>query len=96
MIAAVAVPLVRRAILDLLFDLGGEHNDETLTLQLREIGHRVARRDIADELAWLADKGLIASDVLGPFRTARILTDGRDVAEGMLRFEGVSPFKTGE
>ena len=100
MIPAIILPVVRRAILDLLFDVGGEHNDETLTLLLNQIGHRVARRDIAEQLHWLADRGaacqLIEIEELGPYLAARILSDGRDVAEGRLTVEGVSRFKTGD
>ena len=42
MIPPLALPIVRRAILDLLEEIGGEHNHDTLTLQLRSLGHRVA------------------------------------------------------
>lgn len=89
-------PLVRRALLDLLNDVGGEHNEDTLSVLLNEMGHRVARRDIRAELAWLADKGLIRAEELGPYLVARILADGRDVADGRLRMDGVSRFKTGD
>jgi len=99
MIPAVILPVVRRAILDLLFDVGGEHNDDTLTMLLCQLGHRVARRDVAEQLRWLArDDGgkLIEVEELGPYLVARILADGRDVAEGRLIVEGVSKFKTGD
>jgi hypothetical protein len=59
----------------------------------------VARRDVADQLLWLAqDDGckLITIEKLGPYIVARILADGRDVAEGRLAVEGVSKFKTGD
>lgn len=99
MIPAIILPVIRRAILDLLFDVGGEHNDDTLTMLLNQLGHRVARRDVAEQLRWLAqDDGcrLIEVDELGPYLAARILSDGRDVAEGRLLIEGVSRFKTGD
>ena len=100
MIPAVILPVVRRAILDLLFDVGGEHNDETLTMLLNQLGHRVARRDVAEQLRWLAtengDSPLLAIEELGPYLTARILQDGRDVAEGRLLVDGISKFKTGD
>ena len=54
MIPPLALPIVRRAILDLLEEIGGEHNHDTLTLQLRSLGHRVAARDVAEQLLWLA------------------------------------------
>ena len=99
MIPAVILPLVRRAILDLLNDAGGEHNDDVLTMLLVSLGHRVARRDVAEQLRWLAqDDGcrLIALEDLGPYLVARIRADGRDVSDGRLIVEGVSKFKTGD
>lgn len=97
MIAPVILPVVRRAIVDLLFDVGGEHNDDTLTLLLAQLGHRVARRDVAEQLDWLANEAkLIRLEDLGPYKVARILADGRDVAEGRLLVEGISRFKTGD
>jgi len=95
-IPAVILPVVRRAILDLLFDIGGEHNDDVLSRLLAQLGHRVASRDVKEQLFWLAEQGLIAAEDLGPYRVARILQDGRDVAEGRLTVDGVSRFKTGD
>lgn len=96
MIPAAIVPLIRRAILDLLNDIGGEQNDDVLAMLLAQLGHRIARRDVADQLRWLADQKLIASEELGPFLVARILADGRDIAEGRLVVEGVWRHKTGD
>ena len=96
MIPPVILPVVRRAILDLLEEIGGEHNHDTLTLQLRGLGHRVAARDVAEQLVWLGNCGLVKTEVLGPYTVARILADGRDVATGQLAFEGVSRHRTGE
>lgn len=97
MIAPVALPVVRRAILDLMAEIGGEHSHDTLTLQLRTLGHRVAARDVADQLLWLAKAGLIETEELGPYTMARkLLTDGRDVAMGQLTYQGVSRYRTGE
>lgn len=88
--------VVRRAILDLLNDIGGEHNDEELTMLLVELGHPVARRAVAEQLAWLGDAKLVICETMGGYEVARIVADGRDVAEGRLAVEGVSPHKTGE
>lgn len=96
MIPPLALPVVRRAILDLLEEIGGEHNHDTLTLQLRQLGHRIAARDVAEQLRWLDSVGLVKAEELGAFTVARILTDGRDVATGQLAYEGVSRHKTGE
>jgi hypothetical protein len=95
-IPPVILPVVRRAILDLMFDVGGEHNDDVLAQLLASLGHRVARRDVKEQLLWLRDQGFIAVEELGPYSVARILQDGRDVAEGRLTAEGVSRFKTGD
>lgn len=96
MIPTAIVPMVRRAILDLLNDIGGEENDDVLTMLLAQLGHRIARRDVADQLRWLAEQKLIASEELGLFLVARILADGRDIAEGRLVVEGVWRHKTGD
>lgn len=96
MIAAVIQPLVRRAILDLMNDAGGEQNDDVLTRLLNAMGHRVARRDVAAELGWLDTQGLVRSEALGPYVVARILQDGRDVADGRLSLDGIHKFKTGD
>lgn len=90
------VAIVRRAILDLLADIGGEHNDETIAILLAELGHRVARSVVAEQLAWLAERKLVHAEKLGPYMAARALPDGRDVAAGRLVIDGVRPHKTGE
>jgi hypothetical protein len=101
-ISPALAPLIRRAILDLLNDAGGEHNDDVLTLLLDQLGHRIARRDVAQQLRWLEGdpdgeyRGLVAIEQLGPYVVARILPDGRDVANGRLTVEGVWKHKTGE
>ena len=85
MIPEPILPLVRRAILDLLNDIGGEQNDDVLTLLLTQLGHRAARRDIGAQLDWLAGRGLVAMETLG-----------RDIAEGRLTVDGVWRHKTGD
>lgn len=92
----IIAPIVRRAILDLLFDIGLEQNDEVLAKLLGQLGHRAARREVAAQLGWLADAGLIKTEQLGGYVVARILADGRDVSEGRLAVEGVSRFRTGD
>lgn len=89
-------PLVRRAILDLLTDIGGMLNDDYLTILLAQLGHRVARRDIVGQLDWLAEQNLVALETLGPYKVARVLSDGRDIANGTLKVDGVWQHKTGE
>lgn len=95
MIPAAIVPLIRRAILDLLDHDGGEQNDDVVTLLLAQLGHRVARRDVAEQLLWLAERGLVDAEQVGPFLVARTTSDGRDIAAGRLVVDGVWRHKTG-
>ena len=88
--------IVRRAILDLLTDIGGEQNDEVLAALLLELGHRVARRDVRAEMEWLSTGGFIETEELGHYLVARVLADGRDVADGNLVVAGIRKFKTGD
>lgn len=87
--------VVRRAILDLLDDIGGEHNHETLQIVLTDLGHRVARAYVRDQLQWLADRGLVEVEAVRGYAVASIRPDGRDVAQGLHRVEGISQHKTG-
>lgn len=95
-LAAPIQPLVRRAILDLILDVGGESNDDVVTILLAELGHRVARSEVRTELEWLRDKGLVKLEESGAYLVATSTSDGRDVAMGRLRHDGVSRHKTGE
>ncbi|KPF75851.1 hypothetical protein IP68_04760 [Blastomonas sp. AAP25] len=95
MIAPAIRPLVRRAIIDLLAEIGGEHNDHHLATLLAEVGHRVARRDVAEELRWLAQQRLIRVEAVDPYVLAEILPDGEDVAASRLIVEGIYRHKTG-
>ena len=96
MITDILKPTVRRAILDLVEDVGGELNDEVLAILLGELGHRVARSDVRGEVKWLADAGLLKMDTVGSYLVARSTSDGRDLAAGRLTRDGVSAHKTGE
>lgn len=89
-------PLIRRAIVQMLAEVGGEHNDEVIALMLAGLGHRVARRDVRDELEWLAGRGLVALDRVDPYLVARVLADGRDVVEGRLVVDGVYKYRLGD
>ena len=95
MIAPVIQPLVRRAILDLLEDVGGEHNDDVLSVVMAELGHRVARRDVRTELTWLAERNLVKLTEGTGYIVAEIEADGRDVSRGRLTIDGVSRHRTG-
>lgn len=92
---AIIQPVVRRAILDLLNDIGGPQNDDVIARLLIGLGHRVARRDVAAELAWLADQQLVTTEAIGPFTVAEIAPDGVDVSDGNLRIDGIHRHRTG-
>jgi len=94
MIAAIILPHVRRAILDFLEQIGGEQSDDTLSLLLNSVGHRVARRDVAEQLHWLGEQGLLEVEKLGDFTVARVLPDGIDAAHGRLIIEGLGRHRT--
>ena len=94
-IPAVIQPIVRRAIVDLLHDIGGQQNDDVIARLLIGLGHRVARRDVAEELRWLEENKLVSVEQIGPFLVAEIEPDGSDVPDGNLRIEGVYRHKTG-
>lgn len=96
MIPAAITPIIRRAILDLLNDIGGEQNDDVLAVLLAQLGHRIARRDVAEQMRWLEMNGYITAEDVGPFLVSRILADGRDIAEGRLVVDGVWRHKTGD
>ena len=96
MIAPILLPHVLRAILDLVADVGGEMNDEVITILLNNIGHRVARRDVCEQMLDLGTRGLLHLTDAYPFLVARSTPDGRDVAAGVLIVEGISRHKTGE
>jgi hypothetical protein len=95
MSAAAIRPLIRRAIIDLLAQIGGEHNDHHLATLLAEVGHRVARRDVAEELRWLAAQKVIRIEEIEPFLVAEILPDGEDVAASRLILDGIYRHRTG-
>lgn len=93
--SAIIQPIVRRAILDLLADTGGQQNDDVIARLLVSLGHRVARRDVAAELRWLAAENLVELEEVGPFVVAEILPDGIDVSSGNLRIDGIHRHRTG-
>jgi hypothetical protein len=86
---AIVRPIVRRAVLELLADIGGRHNDAQLKTLLNGFGHTVAGRELRADLAYLAEEGLIRTEQLGGYVVAEIEEDGRDAAVGDLAVEGV-------
>lgn len=97
MIPEATLPLARRAILDLVHDIGGEENDDVLTIMLTGLGHRFPRPAVAEQMRWLAahDMRLIEVTEVGPYVLASILPNGIEVAEGRLKLDGIWRHKTG-
>ena len=91
----VLLPIIRRAILDLLNDIGGQQNDDVIARLLVGLGHRFARAEVAGQLQWLAGEGLVTAEIVGPFVTGEITPDGIDVSEGRLRRAGIHRHRTG-
>jgi hypothetical protein len=89
-------PLIRRAILDLVLDVGGEVNDDDVTILLNELGHRVGAPDVVDEFDWLGAKELLKVQKYPAYTVVSSTKLGRAIAAGTMRYEGVSPHKTGE
>lgn len=96
MIPAAILPLIRRAILDLINDVGGEENDDVLTIMLTELGHRFPRPAVAEQMCWLAahEMRLLEVSEVGPFVVASILPNGIETAEGRLKLDGIWRHKT--
>lgn len=97
MIPVAILPLVRRAILDLLNDVGGEENDDVLTILLTQLGHRFPRPAVREQMLWLAshEMKLVEAQECGPYTVASMLPNGIEVAEGRLKLDGIWRHKTG-
>lgn len=89
-------PLIRRAILDLVDDVGGEVNDDAITILLNELGHRVGGPDVVIELRWLAERDLLKLQDYPALVVVSSTRAGRAAAAGTMTFEGVNRHKTGE
>jgi predicted Zn-dependent protease with MMP-like domain len=96
MIHAAIQPIIRRAILDLVADVGGEVNDDTVTVLLNELGHRVGGPDVVTELRWLAERDLLKLQDYPALVVVSSTSAGRAAAAGTMIFEGVYRHKTGE
>lgn len=98
MIPDAILPLIRRAILDLINDVGGEENDDVLTIMLTGLGHRFPRPAVAEQMRWLAlhPMNLLEVSDVGSYVVASILPNGIETAEGRLKLEGIWRHKTGK
>jgi len=89
-------PVIRRAILDVVLDVGGEVNDEDVTILLNELGHRVGGPDVVEEFNWLGAQGLLKLQEYPAYVVVSSTKAGRAVAAGTMRYDGVYQHKTGE
>lgn len=87
--------IVRRGLLDLINDIGGENSDDTLTQLLRVRGHRLSGDDVIEQMRWLGEHGFLVVETLSLFTVASITRRGIDVAIGQSVVEGVYQHKVG-
>lgn len=70
-------------------------NEFLLQSMLEKFGHVVSTDRVHTDLSWLAEQDLIAVDVVGDVRIARLLTRGEDVARGRATVPGVKRPRAG-
>ena len=71
-------------------DAGYSHNESVLQSILAELGHRISRDQVKTLLGWLAEQGLITTNVVGEsLMVAQLTSRGGDVATGMVVVPGV-------
>lgn len=83
----------RRAILEILSDVGGRYHDERIANLLNSLGVIIARDEVVGHLQWMNDQHLAFCEKLGHLWVVQVLPAGRDVAAGRKIVDGVSPFK---
>lgn len=81
----------RLVILQALQQAPGYALRETVLMRLLQ-GERLAvsRDALRAELAWLADRGLLAVEYHDDVQAARITTRGADVAQGLTLVDGIA------
>lgn len=81
---------LRLAILLLLAnDTGYDLNEHLLRDLLVTYGHNISRDRLHTELSWLAEQGLVKTDILGETWVAKLTGRGLEVAEGRAVVPGV-------
>jgi hypothetical protein len=68
---------------------GERVNSDILQLALVDVGYEAGYAAILDDLAWLAERGLIALESLGGLQIAALTRKGGDAAAGRERVEGL-------
>lgn len=65
-------------------------NESVIDAALERLGHRVPRDVVRSDLAWLAEQGLVSTEmVAGTVMVATATERGADVAKGHARHPGV-------
>jgi hypothetical protein len=86
----VVLPHARIIVLRLLADMPEyTSNDSALTDGVRAFSIRLSRDQVAAQLAWLAEQGLVRIDDLGAIKEVVLTDRGRDVAAGTAIVPGV-------
>ena len=70
-------------------DVGYSHNESVLQSILEQFGHVVSRDRVRNELAWLAEQGLIGIRDSAGYMVATLTGRGADVAAGRATVPGV-------
>ena len=70
-------------------DRGYSLNTSVLQDALRAIGHTVSRDEVATQVAWLAEQGLVEVNQVGPVTVAKLTERGLDCANGAACIPGV-------
>lgn len=65
-------------------------NSSVLAMAMDSFGHSVSRDFVRTQLAWLAEQGLLETDVMGPVLLATLTERGLDAAAGKVIVPGVA------
>lgn len=68
---------------------GGSANEALLQAALDGYGHKPSLDQVAGDLAWLAEQGLVEASALHGLNMGRITARGEDVAAGRAKVPGV-------
>jgi len=67
-------------------------SSDILIMGCRASGVPTTGDDMADTLLWLAERGFIQTEALGPMEVATLTRDGREIAQRLRTVPGLIPF----
>lgn len=70
-------------------DQDNKLNTSILQEALDQVGHGVSRDCTETDCAWLAEQGLVTTELVGPVTVVTLTGRGQDVAEGKATVPGV-------